>query len=193
MTTKQPKLRNRMEVFEILDRLEAIAGGATKLPLTQRAVINPRDIQELVSQLRHSLPQDIAEAQQIIRYRDTIVKQSQDEATGVRKAAERESMEKVSDTQVVKDAKTRAEEIRAQAKKDAADLIAQAEAQATTRIKGADEYAVDVLRKLEEELNTLLLTARRGLEALEAGRELQEEQAEQEEEEEQSSKGKKKR
>ncbi len=192
MTTKQPKLRTRMEVFEILDRLEAIAGSATKLPLTQRAVINPRDIQELVSQLRHTLPQDISEAQQIIRYRDTIVKQSQDEATGVRKAAERESMEKVADTQVVKDAKSKAEEIRAQAKKDAAELISQAEEQATARIKGADEYAVDVLRKLEEELNTLLLTARRGLEALEAGRELQEEQAD-EEEEEPSGKGKKKK
>lgn len=192
MTTKQPKLRTRMEVFEILDRLEAIAGSATKLPLTQRAVINPRDILELVSQLRHTLPQDIGEAQQIIRYRDTIVKQSQDEATGVRKAAERESMEKVADTQVVKDAKSKAEEIRGQAKKDAAELITQTEEQATARIKGADEYAVDVLRKLEEELNTLLLTARRGLEALEAGRELQEEQAEVEEEA-PSAKGKKKK
>jgi len=170
MPERGPKLRPKLEIVDMIMRLEAITASATKLPLTRRAVINPREIQELVTQLRNALPSDINEALQIIRYRDTLVSQAQTDANRMRAKAEQEAMQKVSETQIVKDAKKMAAAIthEAQAERDA--LLAEAETQATIRIKGADEYAIDVLTRLDEELNTLQVTTRRGVESLKEGK-----------------------
>ena len=174
MATRGPKLNLKLEVIDVLARLEAITASATKLPLTRRAVINPQEIQELVTQARNSLPTDINEAQQIIRYRDTLISQAQAEAIRLRADAEQAAMQKVSETQIMKDARVKAEDIRDEAQREGQDILAQAEKQATSRIDGADTYAMEVLTRLEEELTALLATARRGIESLRDGQVLEE-------------------
>ena len=174
MTQRATPPRERLEIFDVLDRIEALTSSATKLPLTRRAVINPDDIQQLVDRLRRLLPSDITEAQQIIRYRDSFVLQAQTDAKRVRTAAEAEAMQKVSDTQVMHDARKAAEQLEEDARRRAEQMAIDAETQARARVEGADAYAIDVLHRLEEELGTLLGTARRGLESLSEGRELRE-------------------
>lgn len=175
MPERLPRLTRKLEILDIIARLEAITNSATKLPLTRRAVINPKEIQELVTQLRNSLPSDINEALQIIRYRDTIVSQAQNDANRTRAKAEEEAEQKVSETQIVRDSKKAAAEIVRDAEAERDALIVEAEQQATSRIKGADDYAIEVLRRLEEELTTLQVTTRRGVESLEQGKILGEE------------------
>jgi cell division septum initiation protein DivIVA len=174
MPEKTPKLNGKIEIVEIIARLEAITGSATKLPLTRRAVINPREIQELVNQLRNSLPSDINEALQIIRYRDALVSQAQTDASRMRQKAEQESMQKVSDTQVVRDAKAKAQAIIEEAGKERQKVLDEAEKEAAAKIDGADRYAIEVLTRLEAEMETLLQTARRGIESLKEGKVLEE-------------------
>ncbi len=173
MADRTPKIRPNLEMIEIINRLEAITGSATKLPLTKRAVINPREIQELVTQLRNSLPNDINEALQIIRYRDSLLQQAQTDATHVRNKAEQEALLKLSDSQIVKDAKKMAEGIIAEAREQQQAMLAEAEKQAQARVEGADTYAIDVLGRLEEELSALLQTTRRGVETLKEGKDLE--------------------
>ena len=91
MADRGPKPETTLEIMATLDRMEAITGSATKLPLTRRAVINPKEIQDLVAHIRHALPTDISEALQIIRYRDTLISQAQAEASRLRADAEREA------------------------------------------------------------------------------------------------------
>lgn len=176
MTERGPKVRPKLEIVDLIARLEAITSSATKLPLTRRAVINPREIQELVSQLRSALPADMNEALQIIRYRDTIINQAQADATRARSKAEQEAMQKVSDTQIARDAQAKADQLLLDSEKERQALLAEAEKQALARIHGADQYAIEVLSRLEEELNTLLQTTRRGIESLKEGKVLEESQ-----------------
>lgn len=174
MPERSPKLRPKLEIVDIIARLEAITNSATKLPLTRRAVINPREIQELVTQVRSALPTDINEALQIIRYRDTIISQAQADANRTRAKAEQEAMQKVSEAQVMRDAQAKAKEIVAEAEKERQALMVEAEKQAAARVQGADQYALEVLSRLEEEMNTLLQTTRRGIESLKEGKALDE-------------------
>ena len=173
MPEKPPKMKAKLEIMEMIARLEAITGSATKLPLTRRAVINPREIQELVNQLRNALPTDINEALQIIRYRDALVSQAQTDATRMRSKAEQESMQRVAETQIMKDAKVKAQALLEEAGRERAAILTQAEKEAAAKIEGADRYAIDVLSRLEEELDTLLQTARRGIESLREGKVLE--------------------
>lgn len=173
MTTQPPpKLRGKLEVFDILAQLEAVTATATKLPLTRRAVINPAEIHDLVARLRHALPADLAEAQQIIRFRDTFLAQSQNDAKRIRATAEQEALQRLSESQIAADAMKDAEKIKAAAQQQVAQTLVEADAQARQRIEGADAYAIEVLSKLEEELHTLLLTARRGLDTLQTGHDI---------------------
>ena len=170
MPDKAPKVNAKLEIVEIIDRLEAVTSSATKLPLTRRAVINPGEIQELVRQLRNSLPSDINEALQIIRYRDALVSQAQTDSSRMRSKAEQESMQKVSETQIVRDAKIKAQGILENAGKEREAVLVDAEKEAAAKIEGADKYAIEVLSRLEEEMDTLLQTARRGIESLKEGK-----------------------
>ena len=170
MAERGAKLQPKLGIMDVIARLEAVTGSATKLPLTRRAVINPREMQDLVTQLRNSLPADINEALQIIRYRDTRISQAQTEAARIKADAEQEALQKVSETQIVTDAQVMAENIKSEAHGQQQALLADAEQQATSRVNGADAYALDVLTRLEEELTTLLSTARGGIESLKEGR-----------------------
>ena len=173
MAERGTKLQPKLGIMDVITRLEAITGSATKLPLTRRAVINPREMQDLITQLRHSLPADINEALQIIRYRDTLISQAQTEAARVKAESEQEALQKISETQIVKDAQVMAENIKSEAHRQQQALLSDAEQQATSRVNGADTYALDVLARLEEELSTLLSTARGGIESLKEGRVLE--------------------
>ncbi len=173
MADRGPKPETNLEIMATLDRMEAITGSATKLPLTRRAVINPKEIQDLVAHIRHALPTDISEALQIIRYRDTLISQAQAEASRLRADAEREALRLMSETQIVKDAHAMAESIAEDARQKGQATLAAAEGKASSRIGGADEYALEVLGRLEEELGSLLATARRGIESLRDGRVLE--------------------
>lgn len=175
MVQQAPKLRDRLEVFEILDQLEKLgADSRPKFPLSKNLSISPLEFNELIAKLRRALPRDITEAQQIIRSREMYLAQAQGEAKRIRTMADQEAMQKVAETEIVQEAQKAAEKARAEAQATVKLAIEQADKQARERMAGADAYAVDVLRKLEEELNALLLTARRGLESLQSGRELDE-------------------
>lgn len=173
MAERGPNTRPKLEIVEIIGRLEALTGSATRLPLTKRAVINPKEVLELVAQLRNALPSDINEALQVIRYRDTIINQAQTESTRTRNKAEEESMVKVSESQIVKDAQVKAKQIIAEANEQKKQVIRGAEKEAQDKLSGADNYALEVLTRLEEEMDTLLQTTRRGIKSLREGKVLE--------------------
>ena len=172
MTQRATPPRDRLEIFDVLDRIEALTSSATKLPLTRRAVINPGDVQDLVTRLRQLLPSEITEAQQIIRYRESFVQQAQTDAKRIRNTAEAEALQKIADTQVMHDARKAAQQLEEDARRKVEQAVIDAEKQARSRVEGADAYAIDVLHRLEEELDTLLGTTRRGMESLRDGRDL---------------------
>ena len=160
-----------VEALKILEKLEALTSSATKLPLTNRAVLNPADLNALCTALKKALPKGIAEAQQIIRFKDSILTQAHAEAKRIKSDADEQSMTKLSDTQVVRDSRATAERIIAEAREQAGEVLERAEEIARQRLQGADDYADDVLEKLEGELGALLATARRGREILSQERE----------------------
>jgi len=166
--TNAPKL----QVYEVLDRLEAITITATKLPLTNRCVVNPAEMADLLGRLRRSLPTDLTEAQQILRHRDAIVTRAHAEAKRIREHAEQDAMSKVGQTTVMREAQKVATNVQGTAEQRARETLTRAEAQAKARIADADAYAAEVLRKLEGELATLIATARRGLDVLKSGKPL---------------------
>ena len=152
-----------IDILELIDQLERVATGAKKVPLSNRAVIDPEKLLELVDQMRVSVPRSVQEAQEVLEKREQIINQSMMDARRVKSAADNEARGRVDQSEVVSEAKKRADDIMVESRTKATQFMAQLEAEVASRRAGANEYAQGVLHKLEDEVDNILSTVRRGL------------------------------
>ena len=136
--------------------------------MSKKLAIDSEALVELVDQLRVSIPQDISEADEVLRKREELLNQSLGEAKRIRASAESELRSRIGETELVKEAEKEAQSIEEEAEGKAQQILDAAETQAATKRTSADRYAQEQLYKLEEEVNRLLSTVRNGIEVLEA-------------------------
>jgi hypothetical protein len=170
-----------LDILHLIDRLESLLGSGQHLRPFGRVMVNEQDILNIIDQMRVSIPEDMREAQKIVRERDRLLEEARAEGVRAAERAEAEVQAKLSETTFVQLAEQRAREIEADARGQAASIVAEArseverilqnaEADANERRSGADEYALDVLRRLDSQLTSFLTSVRRGVEALEMER-----------------------
>lgn len=178
-----------IDIVQIIEELESIASSATKVPGLRRRVMV--DVDRLIAvggELRTSIPSDIQEAREILRQKESILNQTQlearrikeaalQEALSTRTSAEEEKQTKVDETEILKVAEAKADQVGQQGAQEAQQImqdaqrrayriIDEAEAASTARREGADQYARETLFNLEERLAGLLGQVRKGIDAL---------------------------
>ena len=145
-----------------------MAATGRKLPIGRKALVDPDAILELVDQLRVAVPQDIAEAEEVLRKREELLNRSLEEARRIRASAETEYRSRVDESELVKEAGKQAAKIVEEAQQKAQRILDVADGDAANRRSSADQYAQEVLYQLEQEVAGLLTTLRHGIEVLEA-------------------------
>ena len=151
-----------MEILDLVDKLESMALQAKKMPITGRAMIDPERLLELIDQMRLAIPRNIQEAQEVLDRREQIINQTMLDARRIRATAEADSRHLVEESELVKSAKKRCEELMADAEQKAQRLLQAAETEARNRRAGADQYCQDVLEKLESEVQKVMDTISAG-------------------------------
>lgn len=126
---------------------------------------------ELVDQIRVAIPQDVTEAEEILRKREDLLNQSLGEARRIRASAETEYRSRVDESELVKESEKQAQKIIDDAHEKAQRILEVAENDAQTHRGSADKYSQDALYKLEVEVAGLLTTVRNGIEELESRQE----------------------
>ena len=155
-----------MEIQNIVDRLESLVNTSARVPATSRTIVDSGKVRELVDQLRLAIPQDIKSAQEILNRKESIFGQAQVEARHLKVEAEEQFRSKVTESELVKAARRRADDMLMDAQRKAQRLLEQADTEAKRRRAEADAYSAEVLRNLDKQLTSLLSTVRRGLEVL---------------------------
>ena len=79
-----------MELMYLIDKLEDLAAGAKKMPITGRTMVDRERLVELVEQLRFAVPKNIQEATEVIEHRSQLISQTANEVRRLRATAERE-------------------------------------------------------------------------------------------------------
>lgn len=137
-----------MEIWYLIDRLEDLLKKGKKVPLVSGVVVDQEEGLEVIRQMRASLPQELREARRINEEREAILAQAREETKALlneRQLLHRAEEEKA---RILEEARREAEEVR----------------------RGADEYALQVLGQLEDQLATVQATVRNGLELLQKRR-----------------------
>ncbi len=166
-----------MDILHLIDRLEELVADARRMPIGQGIVIDRRRILELIDQMRSTVPWEIKEAQQITLERESLMEEARREVEGVLHKAELEAQAKLEETSLIRAAEAQAEEIvrqaemKAQAALDDAQQqvqarLGQAEQAATNQMDEADRYALEMLRRLHQQLSAFTTTVHAGMESL---------------------------
>lgn len=141
----------------MVDRLESLLNVGWRIPFLNLSLVDRRSCLDVIDQMRISIPDEVKQAKRVIQDRERIIAQAQAEAEKIVTAAQEQAAFLLQEKELTKVAESKAQEI-----------IEEARARCAQMQSEADRYAVEVLVRLEEELNRQLVTARKGIEALKA-------------------------
>ena len=147
---------NKIDVLQLIDRLEQLVTTGMRFPLTSRAVIDEQQFLELIDQLRVAVPEEIKQAKRVSQEIDRVLFQAQAEADKIIATAREQAGMLLQEEEIVKMAQARAN-----------DIIAEAERNVEEIRQGADEYALEILTNLDQEMTRGIASVRKGKAALE--------------------------
>lgn len=136
-----PEDDGTVDILYLVDRLEELVGIGKRVPFSGRVMVEEEQFLALVDQLRIAVPNEIKQAQRVIRERERIIAESQDEAARILDAAKKRAEYFVSQEGILNEARQQAEVI-----------LAQAEEKRKRALGEIDVYAIDQFNQVEDAL-----------------------------------------
>jgi hypothetical protein len=131
--------RRTVDILYLVDRLEELVGVGKRVPFSGRVMVEEEEFLALVDQLRVTVPNEIKQAQRVIREREAVVGQAQEEAAKILEVARQQAEYIVSQQGVLSEARQRGEE-----------LLRQVETKHREGMGQIDLYALQQLTRVEE-------------------------------------------
>jgi len=145
-----------MDILQLIDRLEELFNESKAIPLTHNVMVDEDRMLELIDQMRIAIPEEVKKAQQVLSQRDRVMAQATEEANRTLALAREKADQLAHRDNIVVEAQRRAEQIVSQARADAE----------ATRVD-ADNYVLDSLSHLQEEMERLINQVRNGIHTIE--------------------------
>jgi cell division septum initiation protein DivIVA len=167
-----------VDSLHLIDRLEEMVAEGRRMPIGAGVVVDRRRLLDLVDQMRAALPNEIREAEDILRRRDEVMLRAEEEAQIKLRRAQEQVDEILAHDSVVQAAQARADMLvrEAEARGDrmlldaenqAKSRMAEAEKMANEQMDEADRYATEMLRRLDDQLQLFGRNVRTALDSLE--------------------------
>jgi len=167
-----------MNLLHLVDRLEELVGGAQRMPIGSRVMIDRRRLLDLVNQMRVAVPQEVRDAQRMVSDRERLRREAEEEARLIVARAEEQATRLVSEHEITRQAERHAEDLARQAESrleervsranaDIADRIAESRRPAEQQMRAADDYARELLQRLARQLQAFVRSVDSGISQLE--------------------------
>ena len=131
-----------MDVMKLLEYLQDIVETSYKLPMTGKVVVKQSEVLDLIEQIINYLPDDFKKAQWVMEEKQRILSEALAQAENIKKQNINIVQKQIETHDITKEATLRAEEIIISAQKDARDI----------RL-GARDYADEILKQLDKEID----------------------------------------
>jgi vacuolar-type H+-ATPase subunit H len=145
-----------VDIQFLVERLEALVVNARKVPMTSQIILEQATMLDLIDQLRVAIPEEVRQARRVNQETDRVLGKARDEAEQIIGAAQEQAALLLQDQSILRDAEAKAQE-----------LLDQAQGKSEETMSGADQYAADVLVRLESDLVKTLSIIKKSLEVLE--------------------------
>lgn len=126
---------------EIIDNIYDLVQDAKGLPLGGggKCILERDHLLDLLDELRSALPNDLRMAEDIVQRREEMMAATKREAEAIRRQAEEDARQMVSDTEIVIAARRKAKEVQGNAEIQARELR-----------RVANDYCEDTLKRTED-------------------------------------------
>lgn len=166
-----------MEILELIDTLEELVIQARRLPVGGNLVVDRKRMLDVIDQMRLAVPNDLRQAQQILEIREQIIDEAHETARQAIARGEQERERRIEESSVLREAQERSQQLLMDSEARARTVIAEADATAAAHLSeaaeaaskqldDADRYALEVLRRLETQLQAFLDSIRTSTESL---------------------------
>lgn len=140
-----------MTIEGILDELESLLIDASRVPFTNKRILEEDDVVRLLDELRGKLPSEITEASHIVADRQRYLDKAQDEAQKIVEQAKAYAAKLTDENAIARQAQEHSNEMIALAHKEAGELR-----------EDAISYADNVFKHLEEHLQRAVEVVHQG-------------------------------
>jgi hypothetical protein len=141
-----------VDILHLIDRLEALVTESFHLPFTSNVIVQEDALLDIIDQMRVSIPEEVKLAKRTEAERERMLLQAQEEANRLVELAREKARQMTEEHELVNYAQQRAQLIEADAYRQADEILAE-----------TDDYIIDQLSELEEQLMKTLTTVRNGL------------------------------
>jgi dsDNA-specific endonuclease/ATPase MutS2 len=141
----------------LVDRLEALVNGANRFPMSSKVIIDEREALDVLDLMRTTVPEEIKQARRLNQEREKILAQAQTEANRIVTQAQERAERIVAEDNITHEAEQRARQIVDRARREGDDVR-----------RGADEYALDMLDRLDAEIQRVGNSVRGAINAMHA-------------------------
>ena len=142
-----------MDAFEIVDHIEELLDKSRRIPFSSNIIVNENEIYSLLDELRNVLPEELKQSRWIVKERENMIEEAKRYSEKLIKEAKEKAEILVSETEILKKANRKSEE-----------LMSAVEARARTIRLEAEDYADEKLANLEAILHKLLTAIEKGRE-----------------------------
>ena len=172
-----------MDLLHLVDRLEELIAEAQKMPIGNRVIIDRRRLLDLIDQMRISVPIEVREAREIVSDRDRVLRDAEEESRIIVGRAEESASHLIEAHVITEAARERAQEIAddaelrltqrvEQANDDIQIRIEESRDLARQQMQAADDYAAELLHRLDRQLQAFVGSVQAGIGQVEPEREL---------------------
>jgi F0F1-type ATP synthase membrane subunit b/b' len=177
-----------LDIQRALDRLEEIVLDSPRIPFGRRTLVDEELLLDQLDVVRLNLPAAFREAEAIVRQREQILFEAQQQAKDILEGAKQQAARAISETELVRHAQLEADSIHRQVEEEcqaARDRLLTELDQTRQRVAaeleemrraaiaeceaiqdGADDYADRVLSNIERQLGDMLRVIRNGRQQL---------------------------
>ena len=134
-----------MEIFTLLEKLEELINNSKKIPLSDRCMVEQKEILDIIKEIRLKLPDELKQAKWVKEERERILTEANKEADNVVKEAENRIIAMIDEHEITKKAYEQKNEIMSAANENSRQIT-----------QGAREYADNILDNLALSLEKTL-------------------------------------
>ena len=141
-----------MDILQLIDRLEELFNESKAIPLTRNVMVDEDRMLDIIDQMRIAIPEEVKKAQQLLGQRDRVLAQAQEEANRTLEIARQKADQLVSKDMLMQEAQRRADQV-----------LTQARAEAENTRADADDYVLQSLTQLQDELERITNQVNNGI------------------------------
>lgn len=132
-----------MDIIKLLEYLQEIIETSSKVPITGKAMVDKKEVLEVIDKIINNLPDEFKKAQWVYEEKERILSEAISQSDEIKKQNMELLRKQIENHDITKEAEAKAEQIISSAQRDAKAM----------RL-GARDYADEVLSELDREINS---------------------------------------